>query len=77
MDINENYTITHTQCVYHSTFLGSTIVKLFLEMSKKINYLFEMLNFEEITKEGGEYKKNWKPKSLFQTSPPLKKISNN
>lgn len=77
MDVNENYTITHTQCVCHNTFLGSTIVKLFLEMPFFFNYLFEILNFEEITKEGGKYKNCWKPKSLLQTSPPLKKISNN
>jgi hypothetical protein len=36
MDVNENYTITHTQFAYHSIFLGSIVVKLFLEMPKKI-----------------------------------------
>jgi hypothetical protein len=36
---------------YHGTFSGSAVIKLFLEMSKVKNYLFEISKIKEITKE--------------------------
>jgi hypothetical protein len=36
---------------YHGTFSGSAVIKLFLEMSKVRNCLFEISKFKEITKE--------------------------
>jgi hypothetical protein len=40
----------HANIKYHGTFSSSAVIKLFLEMSKFKNYLFEISNFKEIMK---------------------------
>ncbi len=50
MLFNDIFTF-HANIKYHGTFPGSTVIKLFLEMSKVKNYLFEISKFKEIRKE--------------------------